>query len=42
VHVFRDGKLVLRWDLELDEAMEGHADARIRWLIALLRREGRL
>jgi hypothetical protein len=42
VHVFRDGKLVVRWNLERNVAMEGHADARVRWLIALLRREGRL
>lgn len=42
VHVFRDGRLVVKWNLDDDVAMEGRADARILWIIALLRREGRL
>jgi len=42
VHVLRDGRLVLKWDLERDRAMDGHASARVLKLIRELRREGRL
>jgi hypothetical protein len=42
VHVFRDGKLVVKWDLDNDLPMEGSASARIRRLIEDLRSEGKL
>jgi hypothetical protein len=42
VHVYRDGVLVLKWDLENDVAMKGVATARILRLIAELREEGLL
>lgn len=42
VHVYRDGRPVLKWNLEDDVPMEGQAEARVRWILALLRREGRL
>ena len=42
VHVYADGRLVVKWDLEHDTEMKGKADARIRRLIAELRREGKL
>lgn len=34
VHVYRDGKLVVKWDLENGRAMKGAANARILKLIA--------
>ena len=42
VHVYRDGSLVVKWDLENDVAMEGQASRRILRLIAELREEGML
>lgn len=42
VHVYRDGRLVLKWNLEDDVPIEGQADPRVRWILALLRKEGRL
>jgi hypothetical protein len=43
VHVYRDGRKVLRWDLEMGHPMGGRqASARIRKLIESLVREGRL
>lgn len=42
VHVYRDGELVLKWDLENDRPMFGNASRRLRELIAELRAEGLL
>ena len=42
VHVYRDGSLVVKWDLANDVAMEGQASRRILRLIAELREEGLL
>ena len=42
VHVFCDGELVLKWDLEHERLMAGELTARLRRLIEELRREGRL
>ncbi len=42
VHVYRDGKLVVKWDLDNRRAMRGRANSRILKLIAELEREGRL
>jgi hypothetical protein len=40
VHVYRDGTLVVKWNLENDVAMKGKASRRILRLIAELREEG--
>jgi hypothetical protein len=40
--VFRDGRLILKWNLEKDLPMEGRASARLLALIRELRQEGRL
>ena len=42
VHVFRDGRLVVKWDLERGQAMVGAAPARVRKLLAELVEEGLL
>lgn len=42
VHVYRNGKLVVKWDLEHDIAMKGKASQRILEYIDDLRNEGRL
>lgn len=42
VHVFRDGRLVVKWDLENKKAMTGRATARILRVIDGLEAEGRL
>ena len=42
VHVYRDGKLVVKWDLENRQAMEGTATRRILKLIIQLEAEGLL
>lgn len=42
VHVYKDGKFVVKWDLENGLAMKGKATRRIVGLIAELEREGRL
>jgi Domain of unknown function (DUF4160) len=42
VHVYRDGSLVVKWDLENDVPMKGEASRRILRLIAELREEGLL
>jgi hypothetical protein len=42
VHVYHDGVLIVKWDLERDQPMEGHASARVRALLADLRAEGLL
>jgi hypothetical protein len=42
VHVYRDGQLVVKWDLENDLPMKGHASASVIQLIGELREEGLL
>lgn len=42
VHVYRDGKFVVKWDLDNWQAMKGQATARIERLIRELVREGKL
>ncbi len=42
VHVYRDKKLVLKWDLDHGVAMKGSATQRILKLIEELQDEGRL
>ncbi len=42
VHVYEDGRLVVKWDLENDIAMKGEATRRILRLIKELRDEGRI
>jgi hypothetical protein len=42
VHVYRDGKLVVKWDLENDVPMRGAAPRKVRRLIDKLREEGAL
>jgi hypothetical protein len=42
VHVYRDGKLVVKWDLDNDKAMKGSASQKIVELIRQLRSEGAL
>ena len=40
VHIFRDERLAVKWDLENDCEMKGIANARLRALIQQLKREG--
>jgi len=42
VHVYRDGNLVVKWDLEHHQAMKGQITARVRRLIEELVEEGKL
>jgi len=42
VHVYRDSRLVVKWDLENDLPMKGKATRRIRTLLEELRAEGAL
>jgi hypothetical protein len=42
VHVFRDGRLILKWNLEAGVPLCGHSSARILALIEELDRKGRL
>jgi len=42
VHVYRDGRLVVKWDLENDQAMKGQASAKVLAIIKELRNEGKL
>lgn len=42
VHIYHDGTLVLKWDLENDVAMKGKTTRRILKLIDELREEGLL
>jgi hypothetical protein len=42
VHVYRDGRLIVKWDLDHRQAMKGEITARIRRLIAELVEEGKL
>lgn len=40
VHVYRDRKLVVKWNLDDNVPMRGHATARVLELIAELEQEG--
>jgi hypothetical protein len=42
VHVYRNGVLVVKWDLENNIPMKGKATGKILKLIAELRQEGQL
>ncbi len=42
VHVYRNGKLVVKWDLENRTPMKGKASAKVLELIEQLEIEGRL
>ena len=42
VHVYRDGKLVLKWDLENELPMKGRPTRNILKLIGELRAEGKI
>lgn len=42
VHVYKDGKLVVKWDLENSQPMKGRASARILRLIRELEEESAL
>jgi hypothetical protein len=42
VHVYRDGRLVVKWNLERGYAMEGSASQRVKDLILELEQEGLL
>lgn len=42
VHVYNEGKFVVKWDLENDLAMKGEANSRILKIIQELREEGLL
>jgi len=42
VHVYRDGKLIVKWDLVNQKAMKGSATRRILELISELEAEGLL
>jgi hypothetical protein len=42
VHVYKDGKLVVKWDLDNGQAMEGWASKRVKALIRELEQEGLL
>ena len=42
VHVYRDGKLIVKWDLDHWQPMKGEATARIRRLLSELVQEGKL
>ncbi|MFC2172547.1 DUF4160 domain-containing protein [Acidobacteriota bacterium] len=40
VHVYKDGKLVVKWDLENEKAMKGKASRKVLELIRELEEEG--
>lgn len=42
VHVYRDGKFIVKWDLENRKPMRGEAPRRVVELIGELEFEGRL
>ena len=42
VHVYRDGKLAIKWDLENRKTMKGKFDRNVLQLIEALESEGRL
>ncbi len=42
VHVYRDGKMIVKWDLETKKAMRGRPTKRVLTLIRELEAEGLL
>ncbi len=42
VHVYRDGKFIVKWDLESRKAMKGKAPHKVVEIIKELESEGRL
>jgi len=42
VHVYREGELIVKWDLDSARPRKGSASREIRKLIRLLQSEGRL
>jgi hypothetical protein len=42
VHVYRDGKLIVKWDLDNKKPMKGRASRRVLELMAQLESEGLL
>jgi hypothetical protein len=42
VHVYRDGRLIVKWDLDHGVAMKGKASPNLKGLIRQLQAEGRL
>jgi len=42
VHVYRDGTLVVKWDLETDTPMRGTATRKIKRILAELKEKGEL
>ena len=42
VHVYRGGRLIVKWDLDNEKPMRGAASKRVLQLIRQLRAEGRL
>ena len=42
VHVYPEGRLIVKWDLDNDKVMKGAISAEILELIRALRNEGRL
>ena len=42
VHVYRNGRLIVKWDLDNDRPMKGAASARVLGHIRALHSEGRL
>jgi hypothetical protein len=42
VHVYREGRLIVKWDLDNHRAMKGIASPAIRALLRALQAEGRL
>ena len=42
IHVYRDGQLVVKWDLEHSQVMEGHITRAVQNHIDSLIREGKL
>ena len=42
VHVYRDGKFVLKWDLDENQVIKGKITKKLRKMIDQLRKEGLL
>jgi hypothetical protein len=42
VHVYRDGRLVMKWDLDRGVVIKGSENRRVREIVAELRAEGLL
>jgi hypothetical protein len=42
VHVYRNGRLVVKWDLEAGQPMKGRMTRRVRQIVRELQAEGRL